>query len=65
MTVIELFPTDIYNQKTISQGHPPGRTNRKGGEYDLVDRSEDIARGDRGDSPLLPNADGGVSAHRP
>jgi pyruvate/2-oxoglutarate dehydrogenase complex dihydrolipoamide dehydrogenase (E3) component len=36
MTAIELFPDDSYNQKTIRQGHPPGRTNRKGGEYDLV-----------------------------
>jgi pyruvate/2-oxoglutarate dehydrogenase complex dihydrolipoamide dehydrogenase (E3) component len=36
MTTVELFPADIHNQKTISQGHPPGWTNRKGGEYDLV-----------------------------
>jgi hypothetical protein len=36
MTTIQLFPDDSYNQKTIRQGHPPGRTNRKGGEYDLV-----------------------------
>jgi len=36
MTTIELFPADIYNQKTIDQGHPPGWTNREGGEYDLV-----------------------------
>src|SRR3989442_11431328 len=36
MTTIELFPADIYNQKTIQQGHPPGWTNREGGEYDLV-----------------------------
>jgi pyruvate/2-oxoglutarate dehydrogenase complex dihydrolipoamide dehydrogenase (E3) component len=36
MTTIELFPTDIYNQKTIRQGHPPGWINRGGGEYDLV-----------------------------
>jgi hypothetical protein len=34
MTTIELFPTDIYNQKTIQQGHPSGWTNRAGGEYD-------------------------------
>src|SRR5262249_41137505 len=36
MTTIELFPVDIYNQKTIHQGHPPDWTNREGGEYDLV-----------------------------
>src|SRR5215472_4473850 len=36
MTTIELFPADIYNQKTIHQGHPPDWTNRGGGEYDLV-----------------------------
>src|SRR3989442_9722344 len=36
MTTIELFPADIYNQKTIRQGHPPDWTNREGGEYDLV-----------------------------
>jgi NADPH-dependent 2,4-dienoyl-CoA reductase/sulfur reductase-like enzyme len=36
MTTVKLFPEDIYNQKTISQGHPPGWTNRQGGEYDLV-----------------------------
>jgi pyruvate/2-oxoglutarate dehydrogenase complex dihydrolipoamide dehydrogenase (E3) component len=36
MTAVELFPADIYNQKTISQGHPPDWTNRTGGEYDLV-----------------------------
>src|SRR5215831_10992729 len=36
MTTIELFPADIYNQKTIRQGHPPDWTNRGGGEYDLV-----------------------------
>src|SRR5215469_14836274 len=36
MTTIELFPVDIYNQKTIHQGHPPDWTNRGGGEYDLV-----------------------------
>jgi hypothetical protein len=30
MTTIQLFPDDSYNQKTIRQGHPPGRTNRKG-----------------------------------
>ena len=33
---VDLFPADIYNQKTIQQGHPPGWTNRAGGEYDLV-----------------------------
>src|ERR1700736_534969 len=36
MATTELFPDDIYNQKTIRQGHPPDWTNRKGGEYDLV-----------------------------
>src|SRR5690348_8945861 len=36
MTTVELFPADIYDQKTIQQGHPPGWTNREGGEYDLV-----------------------------
>ena len=36
MTTIELFPADSHNQKTIQQGHPPGWTNRAGGEYDLV-----------------------------
>ena len=36
MTTIELFPADMYNQKTIHQGHPPDWTNREGGEYDLV-----------------------------
>jgi pyruvate/2-oxoglutarate dehydrogenase complex dihydrolipoamide dehydrogenase (E3) component len=36
MAAIELFPADIYNQKTISQGHPPDWSNRVGGEYDLV-----------------------------
>ena len=36
MTDVNLFPTDIYNQKTVRQGHPPGWINRGGGEYDLV-----------------------------
>jgi pyruvate/2-oxoglutarate dehydrogenase complex dihydrolipoamide dehydrogenase (E3) component len=36
MTTVELFPADIHNQKTIQQGHPPGWTNRAGGDYDLV-----------------------------
>src|SRR6202040_3052582 len=36
MTTIELFPADIYNQKTIQQGHPASWTNRASGEYDLV-----------------------------
>jgi len=36
MTDVTLFPMDIYNQKTVQQGHPPGWTNRAGGEYDLV-----------------------------
>src|SRR6516165_1504924 len=36
MTTIELFPVDPHNKRTIQQGHPPGWTNRGGGEYDLV-----------------------------
>src|SRR5499426_2690936 len=36
MTTVELFPADSYNQTTIQQGHPPGWTNRAGGDYDLV-----------------------------
>ena len=36
MTAVELSPADIYNQKTISQGHPPDWTNRAGGDFDLV-----------------------------
>lgn len=28
MTTIELFPDDIYNHKTISQGYPPDWINR-------------------------------------
>ena len=36
MKAVKLFPADIYNQKTIQQGHPPDWTNREGGEYDLV-----------------------------
>jgi pyruvate/2-oxoglutarate dehydrogenase complex dihydrolipoamide dehydrogenase (E3) component len=36
MTTVELFPADIYNQKTIRQGHPADWNNRDGGEYDLV-----------------------------
>jgi choline dehydrogenase-like flavoprotein len=36
MTTVELLPADNYNQKTLRQGHPPGWTNRKGGEYDIV-----------------------------
>ena len=36
MTIVKLFPADIYNQKTIQQGHTPDWTNREGGEYDLV-----------------------------
>ncbi len=36
MTTVELFPADIYNQKTIQQGHPPDWINRDGGDYDLV-----------------------------
>jgi pyruvate/2-oxoglutarate dehydrogenase complex dihydrolipoamide dehydrogenase (E3) component len=36
MTTVELFPADVHNKRTIQQGHPPGWTNRRGGEYDLV-----------------------------
>jgi pyruvate/2-oxoglutarate dehydrogenase complex dihydrolipoamide dehydrogenase (E3) component len=36
MTTVKLFPDDVYNQKTIHQGHPPDWINRDGGEYDLV-----------------------------
>jgi pyruvate/2-oxoglutarate dehydrogenase complex dihydrolipoamide dehydrogenase (E3) component len=36
MATVQLFPMDIYNEKTIQQGHPPGWNNRKGGDYDLV-----------------------------
>src|SRR5260221_3804655 len=36
MTMVELFPRDIHNQKTVRQGHPTDWTNRTGGEYDLV-----------------------------
>jgi pyruvate/2-oxoglutarate dehydrogenase complex dihydrolipoamide dehydrogenase (E3) component len=36
MTTIELFPADVYNQKTVQQGHPPNWTNRGGGECELV-----------------------------
>jgi pyruvate/2-oxoglutarate dehydrogenase complex dihydrolipoamide dehydrogenase (E3) component len=36
MAAVELLPADMYNQKTISQGHPPGWTNGEGGDYDLV-----------------------------
>jgi pyruvate/2-oxoglutarate dehydrogenase complex dihydrolipoamide dehydrogenase (E3) component len=36
MTTVKLSPADIYNQKTIQQGHPPEWTNRRGGDYDLV-----------------------------
>ena len=36
MTTIELYPDDVYNQRTIRQGHPPDWVNREGGDYDLV-----------------------------
>jgi pyruvate/2-oxoglutarate dehydrogenase complex dihydrolipoamide dehydrogenase (E3) component len=36
MQTVQLFPMDIYNQKTIQQGHPPEWNNRNGGDYDLV-----------------------------
>jgi pyruvate/2-oxoglutarate dehydrogenase complex dihydrolipoamide dehydrogenase (E3) component len=36
MITVELFPADIYNQKTIRQGHPPDWINRDGGQYGLV-----------------------------
>jgi hypothetical protein len=36
MTTVEFLPADSYDQKTLRQGHQPGWTNRKGGEYDFV-----------------------------
>ena len=36
MTTIELYPDDVYNQRTIRQGHPSDWVNREGGDYDLV-----------------------------
>ena len=36
MTTIELYPDDVYNRRTIRQGHPPDWVNREGGDYDLV-----------------------------
>ena len=34
--IVELLPTDVHNQRTISQGHPPNWQNPPGGYYDLV-----------------------------
>jgi pyruvate/2-oxoglutarate dehydrogenase complex dihydrolipoamide dehydrogenase (E3) component len=34
--VVELFPSDANNQRTINQGHPPNWHNPPGGDYDLV-----------------------------
>ncbi len=36
MVSIEFFRSDIYNELAISHGHPQGRVNRKGGDYDLL-----------------------------
>ncbi|WP_426513063.1 FAD-dependent oxidoreductase [Dactylosporangium sp. McL0621] len=36
MTTIELYPDDVFNRRTIRQGHPPDWVNREGGDYDLV-----------------------------
>ncbi|MFG2039072.1 FAD-dependent oxidoreductase [Dactylosporangium sp. NPDC048998] len=36
MRTIELYPDDVYNQRTIRQGHPSDWVNREGGDYDLV-----------------------------
>ncbi len=34
--IAELFPSDMYNQRTINQGHPSNWRNPPGGDYDLV-----------------------------
>jgi pyruvate/2-oxoglutarate dehydrogenase complex dihydrolipoamide dehydrogenase (E3) component len=34
--IVELFPSDSNNQRTIDQGHPPAWQNPPGGDYDLV-----------------------------
>jgi len=36
MMIVELFPSDANNQRTINQGHPPNWANPPGGDYDLV-----------------------------
>ena len=33
---VRLLPADAYNERTISQGHPPNWQNPPGGTYDLV-----------------------------
>ena len=33
---VELLPADMYNQRTINQGHPLTWKNPPGGDYDLV-----------------------------
>jgi pyruvate/2-oxoglutarate dehydrogenase complex dihydrolipoamide dehydrogenase (E3) component len=33
---VELLPADVYNERTINQGHPPNWQNPRGGDYDLV-----------------------------
>ena len=32
----ELIPADVFNQRTINQGHPPNWKNPPGADYDLV-----------------------------
>ncbi len=34
--IVELLPADMYNQRTINQGHPLTWRNPPGGDYDLV-----------------------------
>jgi pyruvate/2-oxoglutarate dehydrogenase complex dihydrolipoamide dehydrogenase (E3) component len=33
---VKLVPSDIYNERTINQGHPPNWRNPPGGDYELV-----------------------------
>ena len=33
---VELLPSDVHNERTINQGHPPNWQNPRGGDYDLV-----------------------------
>src|SRR5262245_66191030 len=34
--IVQLFPADAHNHRTINQGHPPNWQNPPGGDYDLV-----------------------------